>query len=353
VSPSIPARVPPRRLRRNLALGGATALCGVAFTAGAGVGALSIPPDTLLSILGDTVGIELGSHTAVQSSVLLAIRLPRVVLGLAVGAALAVSGTLVQGVFRNPLASPGLIGVSSGAALAAATVLVLGAPTALDWTGALALPLSAFAGGLIVTGLVMQLARRDGSTDVTTLLLAGIAINALAGAATGLLIFVADDASLRSLTFWTLGSLSGATWPGVVVMATLAGAGTVIARLLAPALDLLLLGEGEALHLGVHVERTKRLAVGVSALLVGTAVALSGVVGFVGLVVPHIGRMLVGPGHRALVPLSALLGAGLLTLADLASRTLVTPAELPLGVLTTLLGAPMFITLLVRARTRP
>ncbi|MEC7947286.1 MAG: iron ABC transporter permease [Myxococcota bacterium] len=347
---SVRFRVSPRRSRRFLALGGAVALCGVAFAAGAGAGALSIPPDALLSVLARELGVEAGAHTAVQASVLFAIRLPRVVLGLAIGAGLAVAGALMQGVFRNPLASPQLIGVSSGAALAAAVVLVLGAPPVLGWAGALALPIAAFAGGLAVTLLVLQLGRRHGVTNVTTLLLAGIAINALAGAGTGLLIYVADDDSLRSLTFWTLGSLAGATWPGVIVMSVLSMLGVTGACILAPSLDLLLLGEGEAHHLGVDVERTIRIAVGAAALLVGAAVALAGVIGFVGLVVPHVGRMLVGPGHRTLVPLSALLGAGLLALADVLSRTVVAPAELPLGVLTTLLGAPFFLFLLVRAR---
>jgi iron complex transport system permease protein len=284
--------------------------------------------------------------------VLAQIRLPRTLLGCAAGAVLALCGVAMQGLFRNPLADPGLVGVSSGAALGAA-VAIVGATFVpalpLIWEPYL-LSALAFIGGLGVTLLVYRLGRRDGQTHVATMLLSGIALTALAGAVVGLFTYLADDRTLRSLTFWNLGSLNGASyarlWP--LLLITIAVAFWLPQR--AKALNALLLGESEARHLGFDVERIKRELVVCTALGVGAAVAAAGLIGFVGLVVPHLMRLLVGPDHRLLLPASALAGASLLLLADVAARLVIAPAELPIGIVTALLGAPFFLYLLLRER---
>lgn len=301
------------------------------------VGAVPIAPLDLLAV---ALGYPLERS---QWMVLTTIRLPRVVMGLAVGASLAVSGALLQGLFRNPLASPTLIGVSSGASVGAALAIVfLGA-------GSLALPLAAFAGGLIATALTLQLGTRHGRTDTASLLLAGIAINAIAGAATGLLVYLSDEAQLRTLTFFTLGSLGGATWSQLTMALPLSLVPLVALPWLAGPLNALLLGESEARHLGVDVQRLKWVLVTAVCVGVGACVAVSGTIGFVGLAVPHLVRLMLGPDHRGLLPASALLGAALLVVADTLARTVVAPAELPIGILTTLLGGPFFLWLLLRS----
>lgn len=312
--------------------------------------------------LGDTMraalrllGLPLTADASLQQAelILSQIRMPRTLLGLAVGMVLALCGVAMQGLFRNPLADPGLVGVSSGAALGAAVAIVGGAafgglPEAF---APYLLSACAFVGGLLVTALVYRLGRRDGQTNVATMLLAGIALTALAGAAIGLFTYLADDATLRTLTFWNLGSLNGASyarlWP--LLLATLAVALWLPRR--ARALNALLLGESEARHLGFDVERLKRELVFCTALGVGAAVAAAGLIGFIGLVVPHLMRLLVGPDHRLLLPASALAGASLLLLADLVARLALAPAELPIGIVTALIGAPFFLYLLVRGRS--
>ena len=273
------------------------------------------------------------------------IRLPRIVLGLMVGAVLAMSGAVMQGLFRNPLADPGLIGVSSGALLAAACVIVLGGPAFL---GPYALPLSAFAGSLVITMVIWRIGTRAGVTSVATVLLAGIAINAIAGAANGLLHYISDDDELRELTFWTMGSLSGAGWTEISVSFIFMLIPLLALPLLAPGLNLLSLGENAARHGGLNVEWLKRAAVVLVALGIGAAVSLSGLIGFIGLVVPHLLRLIIGPDHRWLLPASGLLGAGLLVGADLVARTLIPPEEIPIGLLTTAMGGPVFLWLLLR-----
>ena len=318
------------------------------------LGPVSLPlGDTLRAALR-LVGLPLDGNGLQQAELILGqIRMPRTLLGLAVGAVLALCGVAMQGLFRNPLADPGLIGVSSGAALGAAIAIVGGA--ALGGIPELFAPyllsLCAFLGGLVVTALVYRLGRRNGQTSVTTMLLAGIALNALAFACIGLFTYLADDATLRTLTFWNLGSLNGASyarlWP--LLLVTLAVALWLPRR--AQALNALLLGESEARHLGVAVERLKRELVFCTALGVGAAVAAAGMIGFIGLVVPHLVRLLVGPDHRVLLPASALAGASLLLLADLFARLILSPAELPIGIVTALIGAPFFLYLLLRGRT--
>ncbi|MAQ93413.1 MAG: heme ABC transporter permease [Rhodothermaceae bacterium] len=347
------ARAAEHRARRvRLALGGLSAALIVACVISVGVGAVRVPPSAVLAALAGALGLDVAGGTAQQEAVLLAIRLPRVLLGVLVGAGLAVSGALMQGLFRNPLADPGLVGVSSGAALGAATAIVLASTvgvTALALGPAL-VALAAFAGGLATTAVVYRIATRGGRTSVATMLLAGIAVNALCGASVGVLVLFADDGQLRDLTFWTLGSLGGATWGTLAVVAPLIGAVVLAAPRLARPLNALLLGEAEAGHLGVRTERVKGLVVVGSALAVGVATAAAGLVGFIGLVAPHLVRLGLGPDHRALLPASALTGALLLVAADLLARTVLAPVEVPIGIVTALAGAPFFLWLLLRQR---
>ncbi|MBE2187254.1 MAG: iron ABC transporter permease [Rhodothermales bacterium] len=337
-------------LRRRLVIGVLAGTLAAVTVLAAGIGAVPIPASHVVGILIDRLGGSTGiPFTDQEAAILLHLRLPRVVLGVLVGAALAVCGALLQGLFRNPLADPGLIGVSSGSALAAAAWIVFGASAAPLWAG-VGLPLAAFAGGLGATIVVYRIGRHAGRTLVATMLLAGVAVAALCGALLGLLFFLADDAALRAITFWSLGSLGGATWPSVLWSAPLLLAPVLASPRLARGLNALLLGEAAAFHLGVRVERLKRWTIGLSALGVGAAVAASGMIGFVGLVVPHLVRLALGPDHRTLLPASALLGALLLVVADLVARTIVAPAELPIGIVTALAGGPFFLWLLLRER---
>jgi len=338
-------------------LSGLSLLLGTTMILALATGAVDIPPGAVLAILADQVGLSLPwSFETRQALVLTNIRLPRIILGLVVGAGLSVSGAMMQGLFRNPLADPGLIGVSSGAALGAvATIVLLPAASAgatAMWSSAVLLPLAAFAGGVIATVVVYRLATSNGRTSVATMLLAGIAINAVAGAGTGMLTFIADDDQLRDLTFWSLGSLGGATWSSLAVVGPCVLLCVLAAPMLAPSLNAMLLGESEAQHLGINTQWVKRVVIGGAALAVGASVAVSGIIGFVGLVVPHLLRLAAGPDHRMLLPGSALLGGTLLVGADLLSRIIVSPAELPIGIVTALVGGPFFLWLLLRQRGR-
>lgn len=319
----------------------------VAATASLGLGAVRIRPAQVVAILAGHAGVDFGvDHTAAQGAVLWAIRLPRVLLAVMVGAGLATSGAALQGVFRNPLADPGVIGVSSGAAVGAVAVIVGG----LVAFGSASVPLAAFAGALAAALAVYALARHGGRTEVVTLILCGVAVNAIAGALIGLATFVADDAQLRSLVFWSLGSLGGATWDTVRAVAPFLVVGTLLLTRFGPSLNLFALGEREAAHLGLRTERTRLAVIGLAALTTGAAVAVSGIVGFVGLVVPHLVRLVTGPDHRLVLPASALAGALLLVLADLAARTVAVPAEVPLGVVMGAIGGPFFLWLLHHTR---
>lgn len=285
--------------------------------------------------------------------IIMNIRMPRVVMGMFVGASLAVSGAIMQGVFRNPLADPGLAGVSAGAGLGAATIIVLGgsfAASFMAFASFLALPLAAFGGGLLTTSVLYSLATQQGQTSIATMLLAGIALGALAMALTGSLVYIADDRELRDLTFWGLGSLAGASWLKVSTIGFALGVSLLILPFLSRGLNALTMGEAVAYHMGVPVERLKKTAIVLVAVMTGGAVAVSGGIGFVGIVVPHILRLLIGPDHRFLLPASALLGASLLVLADAVARTIVAPAELPVGIITALFGAPFFLWILLRRR---
>lgn len=345
-------RAAQRVLRPAALVSLAVLLLGVALLSIA-VGPVTIPPGEVLRALLHGAGLPVSAPAPEHAAVVLEIRLPRTLLGLLVGAALALAGAAMQGLFRNPLADPSLVGVSAGAALAAVAVIVLGGhglSILTDALGAFSVPLAAFAGGLLTTVVVYRLASRDGQTSVATLLLAGIAVNALCGAGTGLLTYLADDQQLRTLTFWSMGSLSGAGWSQLGSAAVLIALPLLALPLLARTLNALLLGEAEAGHLGIAVQPMQRLIVLLAALAVGAAVAVSGIIGFVGLVVPHVLRLAFGPDHRTLLPGAALLGGSLLLLADLLARILVTPAELPIGILTALLGGPFFLALLMHRR---
>ncbi|MHC0053614.1 FecCD family ABC transporter permease [Actibacterium sp. D379-3] len=300
-------------------------------------------------------GIGLAEPVSARDQVIIwDIRLPRLVLGVAVGAALAVSGAVMQGLFRNPLADPGLVGISAGAGLGAVAAIVLGGalPGAMvAAVGGYLVPVAAFVGGWAATLLLYHISTRRGRTSVATMLLAGIALAALTGAATGLIVYYADDAQLRDLTFWSMGSLAGATWGKVASAAPIIVLALAASPFLARALNALALGEAAAAHLGVPVQRMKNIAILGVAAAVGASVAVTGGIGFIGIVVPHLLRLVQGPDHRFLLPNAAVLGASLLLLADVISRTVIAPAELPIGIVTAVLGGPFFLWILLRNRS--
>jgi iron complex transport system permease protein len=319
-----------------------------AALAAAGSGQLQVPFDEVLGSVLHRLGLDLGpmpTHPRGDET-LWSVRFPRVAMAAVVGAALAVAGALMQGVFGNPLAEPSVVGVSAGAAVAAAASIVFAWTFAGSWT----IALCAFAGGLVTTLAVYALARADGRTEVVTLVLTGIAVNAVAGAGLAFLLFVGDTQAREQIVFWQLGSLNGSRWQQVAVVAPLAAAGIVAALASARRLDLLALGERPARHLGVDVERLRIGLIVVVALLTAAAVSFCGIVAFVGLVVPHVVRMVAGPGHRVLLPASMLAGALVLVVADTVARTFVANADLPLGMLTSLVGGPFFFWLLRRTR---
>ncbi|NJA55648.1 iron ABC transporter permease [Streptomyces sp. NEAU-H3] len=337
----------PRPVTRVLTPVLVLALVGLCLVS-ASVGAYHIPRGDLLASLAHKVGVGGHALDRVGESVLWNVRLPRVVLALLVGASLGCAGALMQGVFGNPLAEPGVIGISSGAAVGAVASIALGITFLGTWT----VSVFAFVAGLATVLLVYTLSRAGGRTEVVTLILTGIAVNAFAGALIGLFVFFADNAQVSQINFWQLGSLAQATWPKVLAVLPCALLGLAVAPLHARKLDLLALGERPARHLGVDVERLRLVLVLVVALLTAAAVAVSGIISFVGLLVPHLLRMAAGPGHRFLVPASALGGGLVLVGADLAARTVAAPAELPLGVLTALFGSPFFFWLLRRTRRK-
>ena len=295
----------------------------------------------------------MGGHSEPSQiqSIIMDIRLPRLILALLVGAVLAILGAVMQGLFRNPLADPSLIGVSGGASVGASIVIVAAGGAMLSPLAGLSMvALGAFIGGVITTLVVYRVATSSLGTSVTTMLLAGIAIGAIAGAFNSLLSYFSDNQMLRQISVWQMGNLGGANWQKASLMAAVS---LIIFSLLpshAKSLNAFLLGESEARHLGIDVQRIKRQLIFLTALGVGVSVALAGLIGFVGLVIPHMVRLLIGPDHRALLPASALAGASLLLIADSIARVVVLPAELPTGILTALLGAPFFVMLLLKQR---
>jgi iron complex transport system permease protein len=323
-------------------------------------GVLAIPALSSLQALAVGLGFPIEGVEPQHQLVLWMIRWPRALLAAFVGATLALCGSAMQGLFRNPLADPSLIGVSSGASLGASIAIVLGATIFSDLgsipsdyaqlMATYSVSIFACTAGFITTLLVYKLGSSTHGTSVTTMLLAGIAISALAAAATNIFSYIADDVSLRRISLWQMGNLGGADWSRVLVSITLLGTVLLVLPRYGKVLNTFLLGESEARHLGVNVQRMKIQLIAWTALGVGVAVSVAGIVGFVGLVVPHLIRLMIGPDHRNLMPASALLGAVLLILADWLSRTLFAPAEIPIGILTALLGAPFFISLLVKQK---
>jgi iron complex transport system permease protein len=306
----------------------------------------------------DVIANVAGSEDALNMRdriIIFDIRMPRAILGFLVGGSLAVSGAVMQGLFRNPLADPGLVGVSSGAGLGAVVMIVLGggfvAPLYV-LLGIYALPLAAFGGGLATTLLLYRIATSNGQTSVATMLLAGIALGSLAGAMTGLLVYMANDQQLRDLTFWGMGSLAGSTWTKIAAAGPIILLSFAVVPFLAKGLNAITLGEAAAFHMGVPVQRLKNIAIVTVAAATGASVAVSGGIGFVGIVVPHVLRMIIGPDHRYLLPASALLGGSLLIFADVLARTVVAPAELPIGIITAAVGGPFFLWILLRQRSR-
>lgn len=344
-APTTPAR---RRLRGGTVLLALTVLLLVLAVASACIGQVPTGPAEVVGSILHRIGLDIGPMPAHPSGevTLWQVRFPRVTLAVIVGAALACAGALLQGVFANPLAEPGVIGVSAGAAVGASLVIVTGGA----FVAGTAVAAGAFVAGLVTTALVYLLARSEGRTEVVTLVLTGVAINAFAGGLIAFFTFVANPAARDQIVFWQLGSLNGATWGAVAIVAPMAAVGIAVSMAMASKLDLLALGESAAAHLGVNVERLRQLAVVVVALLVSASVAFTGIILFVGLVVPHLMRMIVGPAHRMLIPASALCGAIVLLAADLGARTLVPNADLPLGMLTSLIGGPFFFWMLRRTR---
>lgn len=321
-----------------------------------GLGAVNIPVKEVLVILAKKAGFFSEYTVSIQhEGVMNIVRLPRVLLGILVGAALGISGAAVQGIFRNPLAEPGLIGISAGASLMAVIVIVLEMVLFAGLSNLLGyylLAFGAFAGAGIAAMVVYQISRTDGKSNVATMLLAGIAINALAGALTGLITYMADDQQLRNITFWMLGSLAGATWETVIAILPFVLLPVLILPYMGKALNAFALGETQANQIGLRVNRIKRNVVILSTLAVGASVAVSGIIGFVGLLVPHTIRLLIGVDNKYVLPASALMGALMLTLADMLCRTIIAPIELPIGVITALLGTPLFLYILIKDKKK-
>lgn len=320
-----------------------------------GTGAMRIPPAQVVAILLSKIGIHLPvAYEEGTAAVLWMIRLPRVVLGVIIGAGLAIAGAALQGLFRNPLADPGLIGVSSGASLTAVMLIVLQSSFSL-FTGTpllhfYVMNFVTFCGAIAAVLVVFRISLRNGQAVMSTMLLAGIAINALCNAITGLMTYISTNEQLRSIVFWLMGSLGGASWQTVLAVLPFVLVPLVLLPRIATALNIFALGEREAMHSGVKVSRLKTQLIIYATLAVAAGVAVAGVIGFVGLVVPHIVRQITGPDNRILIPCSALLGAVLLTLSDLLCRTIAAPAEIPVGIVTAIIGTPFFIWLILKEK---
>lgn len=323
------------------------ALLALSMAVALAVGAVDISPGAVLGILLDRAGFAGGpAFTSAQSDVLWSIRLPRVVLGAVVGAGLGVAGGALQGIFRNPLADPQLIGVSSGAALGSAIAIL----SLEGLIGVVAGPIGGFAGGVAAGAVVYVIARHEGRTEVVTLVLGGIAVAAVFGAGAGMLSSAVRDARLGSALFYSAGGLSVATWRLVWTTLPFVAVALIALPFTGRSLNLALLGDREAEYLGVDVERLRIVVFGLAIVAAGATVAAAGVIGFVGLLAPHGVRLVAGPDHRIVLPAGALLGATLVVLADVAARTLASPIEIPVGLCTAILGGPVFLWLLAKTR---
>jgi len=333
-----------------------TVLLLVSLFVSARVGAVNISYENIFAFILKGLGFESNRELPlIQEALFWKIRLPRVIMCALVGAALSVSGALMQALFRNPIVEPGLVGTSSGAALGAAFVFVLGKTITgkyADAIGPLMLPLFAFAGGFVATMGVYKLSNVFGKVNVNTMILAGIAMNALCNGGTGFFSYIARDPQARSITFWNLGTLSGADWTGVWMIGVSTIVGILLCLRYSKALNALMLGEQEAAYLGINTNRLKMQVIVLNTLMVAIATSIVGVIGFVGLVVPHILRILKSSDNRFLIISSALSGGILLNLADMVARVLVAPSEFPIGVLTAFVGAPVFLYILIRNSRR-
>lgn len=312
------------------------------------LGPVRLSPSDLFSVL-------IGEGERGPMAILLQIRLPRMVLGLAVGIGLALSGCALQGVLRNPLADPGLIGVTAGAAVGAVTVIVLGNFFVGDlpaFARPYALPLGAFVGSMVVTGFVFSFSRRGGGTNIALLILAGVAVNSIAGALIGTMVFISNDQQLRDLTFWSMGSIASGSWISVMVTSVVAMLSGLFLVRMGRTLDLFQLGERAAFHAGVDIEQEKRRIALLTALSVGAVTAAAGPIGFIGLVAPHMARLIIGPAHRHVLPAAALIGGILILGADLMVRLVIPPTEPPIGLATSMIGGPFFLWLLMRRMNR-
>ena len=318
----------------------------------AGTGAVYLPFVEIVDIIKNKMGLAVdGPINAVHQGLFFQIRLPRTFLCVVVGAALSVSGALMQSLFRNPIVEPGLIGTSAGSALGAALVIVFGRASLLNsvsFLGELLMPAAAFLGGLVATMLVYYFSASLNRVNVSIMILAGIAINAIAGGATGFMAYIARDPQARSITFWNLGTLSGANWQAVIIVTVSTVVGFLLALRFAKPLNALQLGDAEAAYLGINTERMKISVILINTLLVSVATSMVGIIAFIGLIIPHLLRLLRGSDNRFLIIGAALLGAIVMILTDMICRIIIAPAEMPIGIITAFVGAPVFLWLLYR-----
>ena len=322
------------------------------------IGPVKISMLKIVDILFDSININtnLSSSEISQAfkTVVIDIRLPRILMGIIVGIALGISGAILQGLFRNPLIDPGFIGVSSGAAIGAMFVIMFSQLIAIEnnFYIQFLLPVFAMSGGLVTTILVYKMSQMSGKTNIMAMLLSGIAVNAFSGSIIGFLVYRASDMELRSFTFWTLGSLDNSNWLIVSIAFILILIPIIISTKLRKKLDVFMLGDAEAGYLGLNIEKLKKKIILIAALMVGTTVAFCGMIGFIGLVTPHLVRLIMGPSHKTLIFGSAILGAIILILADFISRIIIAPAQLPIGIITSALGAPFFLWLIVSQKQK-
>ncbi|MFI2102668.1 FecCD family ABC transporter permease [Isoptericola sp. NPDC019693] len=324
--------------------GGVLLLAAVVLSIG--IGPIGLAPRDVLAVVAHELFGAGDGGDRLATTVVMDLRMPRVLFGALAGAALAASGAALQSLFNNPLADPGVIGVSGGASAGAVLAIVALPAAGSTW----AVPAAAFAGGLLATALIYALARPGRGTGTSRLLLVGIAVGAACASVTGFCTFMADDDQLRDIVFWQMGSLASVDWTELAIGAVVVVAGVAVLVAMHRRLDMLTLGERQARHLGLDVTRARAVLVVVTALLTAVTVAFAGIIGFVGLVVPHIVRMAFGPAHRALIPMSAMVGGLLIVLADTAARTVAPPSEVPIGLFTSALGAPFFLWLVLRER---
>ena len=301
------------------------------------------------------ISLLFGDTTQIENTIFYEIRIPRVILASLVGASLAISGACLQGLFRNPLVDPGFIGISSGAAIGAMISIMFGSSIYYFMPQVLipfALPILAMTGSFLATTMVYKMSKVSGKTNIMAMLLSGIAINAFAGAIIGLFVSLSSDAELRSFTFWTLGGLDMADWDIVAITFLFIIIPFIIIYKSQYQMDIFMLGDAESEHLGINVEKLKKKIILISSITVGVSVAFCGMIGFVGLVTPHLVRLFIGPNHKYLIPGSAILGALILTISDLICKTIIAPAQLPIGVVTSTIGAPFFIWLILNQKSR-